>query len=292
MGPDAADGVSGSGDQLGVAGGTLLFTGTMPQTGSEPWKYVPSISPAPAAVAGRYVFYNNSSFDGNDAGANAADDGAIATDRQALLPGEAATTASYTNYSRGLNGIMIDVANLPAGTDLGAQDFQFKTGTGSGPSQWTNAPAPSSVTVRRGAGVNGPDRVTLLWSDNAIQNGWLRVTVLPTSRTGLQRPDVFYFDNLVGDTLDNPAAAAMNALDLGRIRAAQLQSSQPVTSRMDLNHDGRVNAVDPGISRSNQLRTLAMLGSTDTAAVAIEAQRVSTKRDDESGATGLLHEPV
>ncbi|HYW79673.1 MAG TPA: lamin tail domain-containing protein, partial [Thermoguttaceae bacterium] len=46
-----------------------------------------------AEVIGRHVFYNNSQFDGLDAAANAADDAAIATDKQALLAGEVATSA-------------------------------------------------------------------------------------------------------------------------------------------------------------------------------------------------------
>jgi len=61
-----------------------------------------------AEVVGRHIFYNQSAFDGNNAQANAADDNAIATDKQALLPGESATFANYTSYSRGINGIMDD----------------------------------------------------------------------------------------------------------------------------------------------------------------------------------------
>ena len=64
-------------------------------------------------VVGRYVFYNNSRFDGGSTGA--ADDAAIATDKQALLPGAGATFANYTSYSRGINGVMIDFSGMPAG---------------------------------------------------------------------------------------------------------------------------------------------------------------------------------
>ena len=39
----------------------------------------------PAAIAGRYVFYNSSYWDGNNAAANADDDAAIAPDKQALI---------------------------------------------------------------------------------------------------------------------------------------------------------------------------------------------------------------
>ena len=37
------------------------------------------------------------------------DDAAIATDKTALLPGETASLANYTSYSRGINGIMVDL---------------------------------------------------------------------------------------------------------------------------------------------------------------------------------------
>lgn len=39
-----------------------------------------------ATVVDRKLFYNNSSFDGNNAAANASDDAAIAIDKSALLP--------------------------------------------------------------------------------------------------------------------------------------------------------------------------------------------------------------
>ena len=55
-----------------------------------------------AAVVGRYVFYNNSVWDGDNPAANGGDDLAIALDKQALLPGQTASFANYTSYSRGL----------------------------------------------------------------------------------------------------------------------------------------------------------------------------------------------
>jgi uncharacterized protein YkwD len=58
-------------------------------------------TPTQPFVAGRFVFYNNSAFDGHDAALNALDDGAIAPDKQALLPGVPASFVNYTSYSRG-----------------------------------------------------------------------------------------------------------------------------------------------------------------------------------------------
>ena len=65
-----------------------------------------------ASVVGRYVFYNNSAFDGNDPAIGAADDAAIAPDKTPLFMGQVASFDNYTSYSRGINGVMIDVADL------------------------------------------------------------------------------------------------------------------------------------------------------------------------------------
>ncbi len=48
----------------------------------------------------------------------------LATDKDALLPGETASFANYTSYSKGINGIMRD-ANATGGT-ASASDFTFK----------------------------------------------------------------------------------------------------------------------------------------------------------------------
>ena len=56
-------------------------------------------------MVGRQIFYNNSAFD--DPATGGSDDDAIATDKEALLPGETAGFANYTSYSRGINGIKV-----------------------------------------------------------------------------------------------------------------------------------------------------------------------------------------
>ena len=66
------------------------------------------------------------------------DDNAIATDKSALLPGNVATFANYTSFARGLDGIMIDIANLPSTPTV--NDFAFKTGNDQNPAGWSNTP--------------------------------------------------------------------------------------------------------------------------------------------------------
>ncbi len=135
-----------------------------------------SISIVPAEVVDRHVFYNNSSWDGHDAAAGPTDDLAIAQDKRPLLPGSTASFENYTSYSRGINGVLLDIEGLPADVDLTATDFDVHWGRQGDPSEWSPAPAPT-VTTRRGAGVNGSDRVTLIWPDHAIENAWLEVRV-------------------------------------------------------------------------------------------------------------------
>lgn len=141
-----------------------------------------------ATIAGRRIFYNNSKFDGNSSAAGAADDAAIATGKTALLPGGTATSANYTNYSRGINGVMLDIANLSATPT--AADFTFRVGNDNTPSGWAAAPAPTSVTVRAGT-AGGSSRVTITWADNAIQKQWLQVTAKTSPGPGRGRRVLF-----------------------------------------------------------------------------------------------------
>jgi hypothetical protein len=215
----------------------------------------------PAEVVGRYVFYNNSSFDGNDAAANAADDGAIALDKAPLFAGQQGGFANYTSYSRGLNGIIVDVANLAAGGNLTADDFAFQVGNHNDTGDWAAAPAPQEIAVRPGEGQGGADRITLVWPDGAIAGQWLEVTVLATPDTGLTEPDVFYFGNAVGEAGDNPSDAKVNVTDmlLARNNPHTFLNPAAVDYAYDYNRDGRVNATDMLLARNNPTNFLNSL---------------------------------
>jgi hypothetical protein len=208
-----------------------------------------------AAVVGRHVFYNNSYFDGNDPAADTRDDSAVAPDKTALLPGGTATFANYTSYDKGLNGVMIDVAGLPQGAAPGADDFLFKVGNDGNPAGdgWSIAPPPRGISVRPGAGVDGSDRITIVWDDHAIQKQWLRATMLPSVDTALESPDVFYFGNAVGDDGNSATDARVTAADELGARAHPRTSANPapVDDRYDYNRDRMVNVADQLIARRN-----------------------------------------
>ena len=227
-----------------------------------------------AEVVDRHIFYNNSYFDGNDAGASTADFAAIAPHttiseteepdkelgKDALLPGETATLANYTSYSRGINGIMVDISGL-AGTPT-ADDFTFRVGNDSNPDSWTIAPAPLSVTVWAGAGTDGSDRITIIWADNAIEKQWLQVTVEATAATGLAEADVFYFGNAIADTGDSSSNAFVNATDAVGVRDNphnRVVNPAPVYDAYDFNRDAKVDATDAVLVRNNATNFLTAL---------------------------------
>jgi len=227
---------------------------------------------APAEIAGRHVFYNDSYFDDGPA-ANRTDDDAIALSpaecndpdlgKTALLPGESGSFQNITSYDKGLNGIMVDVQGL-AGAPTAA-DFDFRMGNDADPAQWTAAPSPSSVTVRPGEGAGGSDRITLVWpnfspvapdpSTQAVANQWLRVTVQATSETGLAAPGVFYFGNAIGDsgTGNTDTHALVSAIDFGMVRDNPHSPGNRATlcDPADYNRDSLVNAIDFGLVRDN-----------------------------------------
>ena len=211
----------------------------------------------PATIEGRHVFYNDSAFDGNDPAANASDDGAIAPDKTALLPGGTAAFANYISYSRGINGVMVDIDNLP-GTPT-ASDFVFKVGNDSAPAGWATAPAPSSIAVRAGAGVSGSDRVSIIWADNAIQNQWLQVTVLATANTGLSAPDVFYWGNLIGDATGDGDVTPSDEI-MVRDNPHTLSVNPATITRMcDFNRDRKAGPTDAIIVRDNGGQNLILI---------------------------------
>lgn len=211
----------------------------------------------------RRVFYNNSAYDGFDPAVNEADDDAIATDKAALLPGQAATFNNATGYVRGLNGIMIDVVDLLPDTPIGAGNFMFRTGAGDG--TWEPAPAPTAIVVRGLPTGVLRSRVTVTWADEAIVDEWLEVTFSPvTDEPPGQGPivvgDVFYFGNLRAETGDGEnaeqAALRVTALDLAGTRAALNTGSAGVENNFDHNRDRRVNALDLAAVRRNLNREI------------------------------------
>ncbi|MBN2294566.1 MAG: pre-peptidase C-terminal domain-containing protein [Pirellulales bacterium] len=211
-------------------------------------------------VVGRHIFYNNSQWDGDETAPGVNDDPAIATDKSPLLPGETAVFANYTSYDKGINGIMIDVDNLLPTIDPDVDDFTFRVGNNADTGTWSEAPEPSSITLRRGEGVGGSDRITVIWDDGAITKQWLQVT-LSGQRLGLPADDVFYWGNAIGEVGDHPTQALVNATDIlaARDNPQQSPGETTITNPYDFNRDGFVNATDVTIAQLNKTSPLTAL---------------------------------
>lgn len=127
---------------------------------------------ATASVVDSHVYYAGSTF----ASVGGAAGVAAALDNSKVLAKEGATPQLLTydnliNTSRGINGLVFDIAGLPA--NLTAGDFVFQMSPqgafneASNPEAgWTTAPAPLSVSVLPGATA----RVVITWADHAIEN--------------------------------------------------------------------------------------------------------------------------
>ncbi|WP_419194494.1 dockerin type I domain-containing protein [Novipirellula herctigrandis] len=216
--------------------------------------------PTPATIESRLLFYNNSDFDGNDSAANTADEGAIASDKQALLPGQNASFANYTSYSRGVNGIIIDIANLPA-SGLSADDFTLRVGNDSDTSTFTDLEIVPGFSRRTGEGANSSDRITLTLPDKAVVGKWLQVTVKANENTALETPDVFYFGNAPGEVGNSTDDTSVSNADVLKIRLNRTAGGTTVdsTSPYDINRDQIVSNADVLLARLGRTTSEAEL---------------------------------
>jgi hypothetical protein len=204
--------------------------------------------PPPSTIAGRHLFYNNSFFDGNDAALNAADNSAIATDKTAYLPGSGtANFSAVSSFTRGITGIMVDLAGGGNHAAISASDFVFKVGNDNSPAGWSAAGTPT-VAVTLGGGDGGSDRVSIAWPNGAIQDQWLEVQVLATANTGLAAADVHFWGNKRGDSGTTPPA---NLFETTVADAAQvfanLTGSAAITNLRDYNRSGDVSVADASV---------------------------------------------
>ncbi len=217
-----------------------------------------NVGPGGATLVGRNIFYNQSAWDGNSGAATVADDAAIATDKSPYLAGTgAAKFVNYISYNRSINGIMVDIANLPAGYTVTAADFEFKTGNNNTPNTWAAAPAPTSVSQRI---VGGNTRVTVIFANTAIGNSkWLQVKVLAAG-IGLAADDVHYWGVAYGESGNSVTLADVNATDInGAKNNPKALQSAPIDFKFDYNRDKNVNATDQNIAKNNATSLLTRL---------------------------------
>ena len=221
----------------------------------------------------------------------------LATDKTALLPGQSSTFANYTNYSRGLNGLVIDVTGLPATvTDAQlAASLQFANWNGIAAAGFVALPGAAVPTVAIIAGgVAGSTRVSITFPSNTVQNTWLRVTLVANANTRLAANDVFYFGNVIGelDFGNTATRLRVNGQDAALILANQSPGANTaaVTNKFDLDRNGRVNGQDYAILLANQQAAGIVAPITAPSSRSAPA-RGSSDTSDGSGSTAPLQSP-
>ena len=103
--------------------------------------------------------------------------------------------------------------------------------------------------------------------NRTTQSQWLQVTVNATPNTGLASPDVFYFGNMMGETGNNPLAAAVTIADFGLTRSLNGQSAD-ITSPADFNRNGLITIADIGLAQANNGQSIALITVPAPAAAA------------------------
>jgi hypothetical protein len=153
-------------------------------------------------VADRKVYYKGSGFAAG--GTNIA--AALDPSKVLALSGAEPQTLSYANLintTRGINGMVLDVAGLVT-TNLTNDDLVLRMSpqglfneAANPPSSWEPAPQ-STIFVTAGTATT-PARIRLEWPDNAIANRWLQVQLIGNANTGLPNTEVFYLGHLQGE---------------------------------------------------------------------------------------------
>ena len=199
------------------------------------------------AIPNRQVFYKNSGFTGVPA----------ALDSSKVLLRSTTTTqvtsfANVINYSRGINGLVLDVAGLAAAS-LSASDFIFRVAPAGAsgtvdPNTWLAAPTPTLIDVTPGNATTAA-RVRLEWADEAIMNTWLQIIVKANANTGLINREVFYIGHAYGE-VDGVAPYRLTTIDVGLVRAAVGNAIVSVNDVRDFDKDRRITTTDVGLMRA------------------------------------------
>jgi ELWxxDGT repeat protein len=236
------------------------------------------------AVVNRRVFYNASGFE-TVGGVGAALDASKILLRSSSVA-QATTAANVINYSRGINGVVLDVAGL-AGSGLSASDFLFRVAPSGAsgvvnPSTWASAPTPNVIDVTPGTSTT-PARVRLEWANNAIQNTWLQIIVLANANTGLANREVYYLGHSLGDVDYVGPTYRVTTNDVALVRAGVSSTPVGISDARDVDKDRRVTTNDVAfvrglVSNTPQLRAITIPAS-------------GSSEEGEGGTGGLMAAP-
>lgn len=204
-----------------------------------------------SSVVGSYIFH------GGFSGSGTPPWNAVDTGKTLVLEGNGPQLlgpTNLTNSAAGINGIVLDIQQLPAAANLSNDDFEFQYSPegafdagANPPSGWQAAPAPASISVTSG----DPDRVLILWPAGTIMNRWLRVTILNNDDTGLLAPASYYIGHLLGETTGpNEGTFTVSFADITPIRS-DVGSTVDASSNSDIDKNGTVSFADISAMRGN-----------------------------------------
>jgi len=210
------------------------------------------------------VFYRNSEFE-RLGGLLSAIDGS----RSLLRAGstsQVTTSTNVTSYSRGINGVLLEVAGLEAGS-LTTSDFIFRVAPPGAfgavtPSTWPIAPDPESIEILPRSN-DMPARVKIGWKDNAIENTWLQIIVLANSNTQLAERATYYVGHVLGDVDFSGPSYRITTIDVSLVQSAVANQLVGASEVRDVDKDRRVTTMDLAlvrslVSNSVRLRTITV----------------------------------
>lgn len=223
-----------------------------------------SVSPVPGPssdIAGSFVYHKGSTFDAGGTNIPAALDAGKSLAQEGLSAQQLGFN-NLINSTRGINGLVFDIDQLPG--SLSASDFVFQWSPqgafveddSNAVGQWANVPVSPTVNVTSGS----PSRVIITWPDHSIVNRWLRVTVKANANTGLETPEVYYLGHLRGETTGASSGvfSVSYAQDLSSIRLS-LGMNVNSGSTVDIDKNGLIQFADIVAMRSNAAQQLTQI---------------------------------
>ena len=121
-----------------------------------------------SAVIGRNVFYNNSAFDGYEPRQTPSMITRLLPINRHYCPAGMRLSPTTPVLTAASTGSWLNFA-CRRRRQPDAADFQFKVGNDANPDCLADGAIPGEHHGARGAGLNGSDRVTIVWADGAIR---------------------------------------------------------------------------------------------------------------------------
>lgn len=214
---------------------------------------------AVTSITGRYVFYNNSYFDGYYTDINTTigpktDSAAIDPSKRPLMTGDGkAVFANWTGYIKGINGLAYDVVLAASSADPEPSDFAFRNIGRLGTDAYAISPLSSGKIILREANPRIV-RMVFAFGDGGVKNSWLQVDI----GEGFGAPaETHYWGNAAADVgignADTCILVSVSDELAIRSHPSTALNRSAVSDPYDVNKDSLVNAQDQLYTRANTI---------------------------------------